>query len=543
MKRKLHRAWLLVLLLAFVLSGCAPNVALVGEATKNQLDLTSYAATISFALDTDVPTDELDATGRLVLQALRDGVVVTVHQKDPQHGHGVLSLKNPDPLLNSDLWPSQTPPSLEFYVEGPNVYLKSSLDRKFLQVPQPEAPLSPEMEKELNELVKSAIRQYIDQFGYNFKNVTTTSNVAVTLPDGRTVTTTHVKIVLDLAEAHELAVYFLENLSQFDGLDRFLTGIGQMTGEDMSQVAPEMKDALTQAASALKLLNVKELAARGVKADITAEYWIDANKRFVQDRLKVDLHVPGDVVPESGMPPLSLRMDIAGQYWNHNEPVQYPTLPDDRVVTVEQLAFNPDEFDSFGAGGPVRALAESAFVPFVDVPDSHWAYWPVTALRTLGVVSGYEDNRFLPNRPITRAEFAVMVVNALDLEPAKDALAFKDAKQIPAWAREALQAAVHTGLIRGYHDGTLRPNQPITRAELVTVLTRALKLPPADNHPLPYADRDRIPRWALPAVKAATAHGLVNGRSDNHFAPNDKATRAEAATILYRILRTLHNGQ
>ncbi|WP_054668852.1 S-layer homology domain-containing protein [Calditerricola satsumensis] len=100
-----------------------------------------------------------------------------------------------------------------------------------------------------------------------------------------------------------------------------------------------------------------------------------------------------------------------------------------------------------------------------------------------------------------------------------------------------------TPLIRGYHDGTLRPNQPITRAELVTVLTRALKLPPADNHPLPYADRDRIPRWALPAVKAATAHGLVNGRSDNRFAPNDKATRAEAVTILYRILRTLHNGQ
>jgi S-layer homology domain. len=289
---------------------------------------------------------------------------------------------------------------------------------------------------------------------------------------------------------------------------------------------------------------VKELAERGVKADISAEYWISTDNRFVQDHLKVNLNLPGDVIPDSGLPNLSLRLDAASQYWNHNEPVQYPALTHDRVVTVEQLAFHPEKFDAFGAASPVRALAELAFAPFDDVPDSHWAYWPVTALRTVGVVSGYDGNRFLPSRPITRAEFVAMAVNALGLEPAEENLsAFKDAQQIPAWAREALQAAVHAGLIRGYHDGTLRPNQPITRAELVAILVRALELPPAENHPLPYADRDHIPRWAVPAVKAATAHGLVSGRDGNRFAPNDKATRAEAATILYRILQSLHNGQ
>lgn len=540
----MKRTWLLILLLVFVLSGCAPNVAIVGEAMKSQLDVTSYASTTTFALDADVPTDGQDARVGLVLKALRDGVVFDVQQKDEQHAHGVISLKNPASIVGTELWPSQTKPALEFYLEGNEVYLKSSLDQKFLHVPAAEAPLSPEMQKEFNELAKSVVREYIDQFGYPFKNVTTTPNVDVTLPDGSKVSTTHVNITLDLEEAHELLVYYLENLSKFDGLDRLMTGIGEMTGEDVTPVVPEMKAALAQAANALKLVNVKELAARGVKADISAEYWISTDNRFVQDHLKVDFNLPGNAFPGNALPNLTLRMDVWSQYWNHNGPVEYPALTDDRVVTLEQLAFNPDEFDSFGAGGPMRALAESAFFPFEDVPDSHWAYWPVTALRTLGIVNGYENNRFLPSQPITRAEFAAITVNALGLEPAEENLsAFKDAKQIPAWAREALQAAVHAGLIRGYNDGTLRPNQPITRAELVAILVRALELPPAENHPLPYADRDRIPRWAVPAVKAATAHGLVSGRSGNRFAPNDKATRAEAATILYRILQSLHNGQ
>lgn len=539
----MKRTWLLILLLVFVLSGCAPNVAIVGEAMKRQLDVTSYASTTTFALDADVPTDGQDARVGLVLKALRDGVVFDVQQKDEQHAHGVISLKNPASIVGTELWPSQTKPALEFYLEGNEVYLKSSLDQKFLHVPAAEAPLSPEMQKEFNELAKSVVREYIDQFGYPFKNVITTPNVDVTLPDGSKVSTTHVNITLDLEEAHELLIYYLENLSKFDGLDRLMAGIGEMTGEDVTPVVPEMKAALAQAANALKLVNVKALAARGVKADISAEYWISADKRIVQDHLKVNLNLPGDVIPDSGLPNLSLRLDAASQYWNHNEPVQYPALTHDRVVTVEQLAFHPEKFDAFGAASPVRALAELAFAPFDDVPDSHWAYWPVTALRTVGVVSGYDGNRFLPSRPITRAEFVAMAVNALGLEPAVENLsAFKDAQQIPAWAREALQAAVHTKLIRGYSDGTLRPNQPITRAELVAILTRAY-LPPADNFPLSYVDRDRIPHWALPAVKAATAYGVVSGRDGNRFAPNDKATRAEAATLLYRILRTLHNAQ
>ncbi|MFC4766667.1 S-layer homology domain-containing protein [Effusibacillus consociatus] len=88
----------------------------------------------------------------------------------------------------------------------------------------------------------------------------------------------------------------------------------------------------------------------------------------------------------------------------------------------------------------------------------------------------------------------------------------------------------------GYEDNSLRPNQPISRAEMVTILAKGLELPVTDEYTLNYTDANSIPNWALPYVKTATSNGLIHGHADGRFAPNDQAKRAEVASILFNVI-------
>ena len=92
------------------------------------------------------------------------------------------------------------------------------------------------------------------------------------------------------------------------------------------------------------------------------------------------------------------------------------------------------------------------------------------------LVSGYPDGTFKPNAAITRAEFTVILANALKLEGAGSAAAFTDEAKIGGWAKQAIANAVEAGIMSGYADGSIRPNARITRAEAVTLLVRILEL-------------------------------------------------------------------
>src|SRR5690606_29410011 len=88
----------------------------------------------------------------------------------------------------------------------------------------------------------------------------------------------------------------------------------------------------------------------------------------------------------------------------------------------------------------------------------------------------------------------------------------------------------------GYEDGTFRPSALITRAELATMLARALGLAHGHSGATTFADDDEIPSWARGAVSVLQENGLLNGRGDNRFAPNEPATRAEAVVLLLSML-------
>lgn len=166
----------------------------------------------------------------------------------------------------------------------------------------------------------------------------------------------------------------------------------------------------------------------------------------------------------------------------------------------------------------------------------HWAEKQLQEGVTQGIINGYEDGSYLPNRAISRAEFVAIMARALHVQGNTTNAGFSDASQIPAWALADMNSAVNAGWLTGYEDNTIRPNQLITRAEIVSILGRAMKLGENGSATTSFADDASIPGWARSFVAQAAANGIVNGREGNTFAPNEKATRAEVVVAVLRLL-------
>ncbi|MFU1797902.1 Ig-like domain-containing protein [Paenibacillus azoreducens] len=174
-------------------------------------------------------------------------------------------------------------------------------------------------------------------------------------------------------------------------------------------------------------------------------------------------------------------------------------------------------------------------IEFTDIAG-HWAESNIKRAAAKGIVSGYPDGTFKPNHPVTRVEFTVMLFGALQLEEDGATLTFTDQDQIGTWAKQTVAKAVKAGIVSGYGDGSFRPNAQITRAEMAVMIARALKLPLNANIVTGFTDDESIPQWAKGAVEAIRGIGIVDGRGGNRFVPNEKATRAEAAVILLRMI-------
>ncbi|RXZ78691.1 hypothetical protein EBB07_26020 [Paenibacillaceae bacterium] len=164
----------------------------------------------------------------------------------------------------------------------------------------------------------------------------------------------------------------------------------------------------------------------------------------------------------------------------------------------------------------------------------HWAEAAVKQAVAAGFVNGYPDGTFKPNGTITRAEFAVMLMKALKSGTDSAELDFADT--VPAWAQHSVAQAVEAEIIRGYEDGTFRGGASISRAELAVIIARASGVDLAASASTGFADEQHIPAWAMSAVAAVKQLGIVNGRSGGRYAPNETATRAEAVTMIVKLL-------
>ena len=182
-----------------------------------------------------------------------------------------------------------------------------------------------------------------------------------------------------------------------------------------------------------------------------------------------------------------------------------------------------------------RALIEQtkAELSFTDL-SSHWAKNAITSAVATGIATGYPDGSFKPDQFITRAEFTKLLVEGLELAASAKALDFTDAASIPQWAQSSVQAAVSAEVITGYQDGSFRSDGQLTRAEMAVMITKALDLELEAAEALTFNDADSIPSYAKERVATAVKHGLIQGLSQERFGANENATRAQAVSIILR---------
>ncbi|WP_282940085.1 S-layer homology domain-containing protein [Paenibacillus sp. RC67] len=190
------------------------------------------------------------------------------------------------------------------------------------------------------------------------------------------------------------------------------------------------------------------------------------------------------------------------------------------------------------------AVYEYQPVLFSDL-TGHWVAPFTDRLIGMKVIQGYSDQTFHPEETITRAQFAKMMTEALGLQGVNGSTRFADDNEIPSWAKEAVNAAMKAGLIQGYEENgksLFKANQTITRAEMSTIIANALKsyAVKAGKETVHFKDASSIPAWAQPSVDFAASLSILNGYEDGTFRPSGVATRAEAASMIFKLLEPLN---
>lgn len=180
---------------------------------------------------------------------------------------------------------------------------------------------------------------------------------------------------------------------------------------------------------------------------------------------------------------------------------------------------------------------------FNDVTSrSAWAKDEIEVLASRSIIQGMTKDHFEPNKPITRAQFAVLLARALQLPTGVYKGVFTDVSSQMAWAAPYIEAAYRAGIVQG-NKGFFKPNDFITREQMATMLVRALAYKnqhTKGNEPITFADESTIAPYAREHVQLAASLQLIRGTVVNGklvFKPKANATRAESAVMLYRLLQ------
>ena len=189
----------------------------------------------------------------------------------------------------------------------------------------------------------------------------------------------------------------------------------------------------------------------------------------------------------------------------------------------------------------VRQLVPQAIAAgprFKDVPTTSWAFAAVADLSARGLITGYEDGKFRPDNAVTRAEYAKLVCSALGVEPDTGSSGpFKDVTSA-YWAAGYIAAAVDKSWLTGYPGGLFKPEEPVSMAQALAVITRSQDW--NDLATLPYPDVQPS-YWAYRLIEACFARGIIRNpdpgiESNGKLSPEGNCTRAQACVLLSRLL-------
>jgi hypothetical protein len=169
---------------------------------------------------------------------------------------------------------------------------------------------------------------------------------------------------------------------------------------------------------------------------------------------------------------------------------------------------------------------------FTDIQEDQNFYKEIMYLVDKEVITGYKDGSFRPADKVTRAAAAAMIGRALGFDGAKKESSFKDVAK-DSFASGYIEEAVEKKIIKGYTDGTFRPNEEVTRGQMAIFISRAFQL--VEKKEVLFFDVSEK-MAAYPFIGKILSAGITHGYSDWTFRPNKELTRAEFSAFLARAL-------
>lgn len=229
-------------------------------------------------------------------------------------------------------------------------------------------------------------------------------------------------------------------------------------------------------------------------------------------------------------PPPSGGGGGGGSYWT--PAVVEPPKEEETVEPTVEEPSKEEETVEPPVAEPSEEEEPAQDVVFTDVSE-HWAKDYIEALKKDGIISGFEDGSFQPNKIITRAEFVSMLMRAKPAEAGEATIVFNDVSADDWYYKSVLDAA-EAGIVVGT-DGNFMPNNAVTREQLAVMIYRALGAK-GETTELAFADSDSVADYAKEAISYLAGAGIISGYEDNTIRAKKETTRAEVARLLYVLI-------
>ncbi len=272
---------------------------------------------------------------------------------------------------------------------------------------------------------------------------------------------------------------------------------------------------------------------------------------FNRDGITEDI---GDISDETVVMSKTVSVRVKGSL--PETTTEITTEPTTETAAETTTAAKPSGGDSHRAGGKAvvaktsteattEALGETPetsseeesqnYKGFEDV-QGLWCEDTVNALGALGLIKGRTENIFAPNDSLTRAELVQLIARLSGVDLSAYTAKFEGFTDVNenAWYYKAVMWAADNNIVYGVGEGKFAPEQSITRQDLAAIIYRYLSLEPTENT-VSFIDGGDISDYASEAVGTLFAEGIISGYPDNTFRPKNSITRAEIASIVYKI--------
>jgi hypothetical protein len=237
---------------------------------------------------------------------------------------------------------------------------------------------------------------------------------------------------------------------------------------------------------------------------------------------------------------VTINIDNSKQVY---EAVQKANVEEALVYNKQKSYFNDSIVDTSNIAKTLEQLdivyQSTNMQIFKDIKN-HWSEKEINAAAKLGIISGYADNTFKPDIKISRAEFAAIIYKAFSVryyidDPGKT---FKDVKGM--WHQDYVMALKNSGIINGYVDGTFKPNNYITRGEMIAIISRLIVKEDIATKDFneKYSDISDS-YWAKGDIDKLYSIGALEMIGKSKLEPNKSATRAEVVNIIVRLLMNI----